>query len=300
MATLMLQQGYRQARLLNARHGKTYYLSTLLLPKAKRPAVHALYGFARHADDIVDSLQLPLPERVGQFERWSDGVLTDLARGSSSEPLMLALLDTIERWQIPLRYFADFLASMRADLTVASYQDYAELADYMWGSAAVIGLQMLPILDRRPGCTENLDGYAVDLGRAFQLTNFLRDVAEDLDRGRVYLPQDSLRRFGTDTAALHHARLTGRPDSRIREVLAYEIDRARRLYRGARPGIDLVHPTSRPCLLAAWRLYSAILDEIERADYNVFRTRLATSPARRASVALPGLVRSWTARARFG
>jgi phytoene synthase len=159
---------------------------------------------------------------------------------------------------------------------------------------------MLPILQRRSGCTEKLDGYAADLGRAFQLTNFLRDVAEDLDRGRVYLPQDSLHRFGTDTAALHRARLTGRPDSRIQDVLAFEIDRARGLYRSARPGIDLVHPTSRPCLLAAWRLYSAILDEIERADYNVFRTRLATSPSRRAQVAVPGLLRSWTARARFG
>jgi phytoene synthase len=297
MATLMLQQGYRQARLLNARHGKTYYLSTLLLPRAKRPAVHALYGFARYADDIVDSLQLPLAERVDRFEGWADGVLTDLARGSSSEPLCLALLDTIDRWQIPVRYFADFLASMRADLTVAEYPSYAELADYMWGSAAVIGLQMLPILGRRPGCTEELDGYAADLGRAFQLTNFLRDVAEDLDRGRVYLPQDTLHRFGTDTAALQQARLIGRPDSRIRDVLVYEIDRARGLYRSARPGIDLVHPTSRPCLLAAWRLYSAILDEIERADYNVFRTRVSTSAAHRARVAIPGLVQAWTARA---
>jgi phytoene synthase len=293
----VLQQGYRQARELNARHGKTYYLATLLLPRAKRPAVHALYGFARYADDIVDGLQVPPAERADRFERWADGVLADLARGRSSEPLCLALLDTIDRWQIPLRHFADFLASMRADLTVAEYPTYPDLARYMWGSASVIGLQMLPILERRPGCTESLDGYAADLGLAFQLTNFLRDVAEDLDRGRVYLPQQSLQRFGTDTAALLQARLTGQPDERVRAVIAFELDRARELYRSARPGIELVHPTSQPCLLAAWTLYSAILDEIERADHNVFRTRLSTSAAHRARVAIPGLVRAWTARA---
>ena len=150
----------------------------------------------------------------------------------------------------------------------------------------------------RPGSAAGRDGYAVDLGIAFQLTNFLRDIAEDLDRGRIYLPQETLERFGTDSAGLRRARLNGRPDDRIRAVIAFEIARARELYQRAEPGIALVHPTSQACLRTAWKLYSAILDEIERAGYNVFAARVSTSSRHRARVAVPGLVHSWTARVR--
>ena len=290
----VLQQGYCQARALNAQHGRTYYLATLLLPPAKRPAVHALYGFARYADDIVDGLGSAGPERAEQFDSWAAGVVADLARGSSADPLRRALLDTLGRWGIEHQYVLDFLDSMRADLTVTEYPTYDELAGYMWGSAAVIGLQMLPILGSRTG--GDLRADAIDLGLAFQLTNFLRDIAEDLDRGRIYLPQESLHRFGTDSAGLRRARLAGRPDDQVRAVIAFELARARELYRRAEPGIALVHPTSQACLRTAWKLYSAILDEIERADYNVFAARVSTSSGHRARVAVPGLVRSWTAR----
>lgn len=291
-----LQQGYYQARALNAQHGRTYYLATLLLPPAKRPAVHALYGFARYADDIVDSLGSAGSDaqRAERFDSWAAGVVADLARGSSTDPLRRALLDTLARWAIEDQHVLDFLGSMRADLTVSEYATYQELAGYMWGSAAVIGLQMLPILGSRTGA--DLRPYAIDLGLAFQLTNFLRDIAEDLDRGRIYLPQESLHRFGTDSAGLRRARLVGRPDDRVRAVIAFEMARARELYRRAEPGIALVHPTSQACLRTAWKLYSAILDEIERAEYNVFAARVSTSPRQRARVAVPGLVRSWTAR----
>jgi phytoene synthase len=297
-----LQQGYHQARVLNARYGRTYYLATLLLPRANRPAVHALYGFARYADNIVDGLEPAVAdaERAELFDAWSAGVVADLTRGHSSDPLCLALLDTIARWDIPQQHFFDFLESMRTDLTVTEYQTYDDLARYMWGSAAVIGLQMLPILQRRAGRSDELEPYAINLGLAFQLTNFLRDIAEDLDRGRIYLPQESLARFRTDSARLRRARLTGEPDERVRAVIAFEIARARELYRRAEPGIALVHPTAQACLRTAWRLYSAILDEIERADYNVFRSRLSTSAALRARVAIPGLVQAWTARAGSG
>ncbi|MDQ1741176.1 MAG: 15-cis-phytoene synthase, partial [Pseudonocardiales bacterium] len=293
------QAGYAQARVLNAQHGRTYYLATQLLPAAKRPYVHALYGFARYADDIVDDLdpRLTDAERARRFDAWTEAFLTDLERGASADPLCDAVLDTIARWQIPREHFADFLNSMRMDLVVTEYQTFAELSRYMWGSAAVIGLQMLPILgrvDERAGW-DGLRQPAIDLGLAFQLTNFLRDVAEDLDRGRVYLPQESLDRFGVDRAALVRARATGTACEPIRRLIAFELGRARELYRSARPGVDLVQRTSRDCLLTAWTLYGAILDEIEKAEYNVFSRRVSVGLNRRVSVAGAGLLRAaWT------
>jgi phytoene synthase len=287
-----LRDGYRICRRLNAAHGRTYYLATLMLPLAKRPYVHALYGFARYADDMVD--RLAGDERAEQFAAWSEEFVTDLDWGESGDPVCRAVIDTIERWDIPRTYFADFLDSMRMDLTVTEYATFDDLSRYMWGSAAVIGLQMLPILGRADDETawDVLEPYAVDLGMAFQLTNFLRDIGEDLRLGRIYLPQDSLGTFGVDRDRL----LRGRVDGPIRNLLAFEIARARDLYRRAAPGIDLVHPTSRDCLRTALTLYSGILDEIERADYDVFGSRIAVPVRRRARVAARGLTGAWSSR----
>jgi 15-cis-phytoene synthase len=295
------QAGYARARTLNAQHGRTYYLATQLLPAAKRPYVHALYGFARYADDIVDDLdpRLTPAERAGRFDAWTGVFLTDLERGASADPLCDAVLDTIGRWQIPHRHFVDFLNSMRMDLVITEYQSFDDLSRYMWGSAAVIGLQMLPILGRADERTgwDRLCQPAIDLGLAFQLTNFLRDVAEDLDRGRIYLPQESLNRFGVDRASLQQARHTGTASEPIQQLIAFEVGRTRELYRSARPGIDLVERSSRDCLLTAWTLYGGILDEIEKVDHNVFSRRVSVGLNRRIAVAGAGLARAAWARA---
>ncbi|SDJ14168.1 phytoene synthase [Frankineae bacterium MT45] len=277
------RSGFDQARRLNAAHGRTFYLATLLLPAAKRPYVHALYGFARYADDIVD--ELPPQIAAPRFERWSSTVLRELEWGDSSDPLIRALIATVARWRIPVSYFADFLESMRTDLTVTQYATYDELVDYMWGSAAVIGLQMLPILGRADAQQrwDEIEPYAIDLGMAFQLTNFIRDVGDDLDRGRIYLPQESLQLFGVDTERLRRRTV----DEPIRNLLAHEIARARTLYLRAEPGIGLLHPSSQDCLRTAFTLYSEILDQIERVDYDVFTSRVAVGLPRRARVAVP-------------
>jgi phytoene synthase len=291
-----LRASYRRCRAINAEHGKTFYLATLLLPAAKRPFVHALYGFARHVDDLVDDLApgLDPARRAAYLEAWSADFLADLDWGATSDPVSRAVIDTVQRFAIPASYFAEFLDSMRMDLTVRSYPTYDELAKYMWGSAAVIGLEMVPILGRADAATrwDVLESHAIDLGMAFQLTNFLRDVAEDLRRGRVYLPEESLQRFGVDRDRLAR----GRVDEPIRNLFAWEIERARRLYAKAAPGIELVHPTSRDCLRTAVTLYSGILDAIEEADYDVFSRRVSVPLSRRASVGLHGLHGSWTAR----
>jgi phytoene synthase len=301
----VLQEGYLQARRLNAQHGKTYYLATLLLPADKRPYVHALYGFARHADDIVDNLdpRTSAEDRASEFGQWSKQFLADLGSGTSSDPISCAVIDTINRWRLSESYFADFLHSMQLDLTVTEYQSYSDLVGYMWGSAAVIGLQVLPILgyDTRGERDEaTIRQRAGDLGLAFQLTNFIRDLDEDLARGRIYLPQESLQACGVDRQRLERARREGRADRPIQELLALEIERARSLYRSAAPGIEQVDPTSRDCLRTALTLYSEILNVIERSDYQVFGDRATVAWRSKVRVAGAGLVRAGWARRRSG
>jgi phytoene synthase len=289
--TPRLERSYADCRELNAAHGRTYFLATRLLPPARRPAVHALYGFARAADDIVDDLgsTLTAQQKADALRSWGSSFLalleTDAPESSIAAPadggrdVFPAILDTIRRYGIPHQYFRDFLRSMEMDLTIARYETYADLDEYMWGSAAVIGLQMLPIL----GTTvphEVAAPYAADLGVAFQLTNFLRDIGEDLDRGRVYLPQESLRLFGVDEDRLRRRVV----DGPIRRLLQFEIARTRELYRSARPGLRLVPPRSRRCLEVAWTLYQGILDEIERADYRVLDRRVSVGMRRRLVV----------------
>jgi phytoene synthase len=288
-----LRRSYETCRRLNAAHGRTYYLATLLLPPAKRPYVHALYGFARYADEIVDDLASTLTdaEKADWLTGWGSRFLDDVAAGGSDHPVSRAVVDTVRRWDIPLRLFEDFLASMRMDLTVTDYPTYEDLMVYVWGSAAVIGLQMVPVLEPTVP-REIAEPYAADLGIAFQLSNFIRDVGEDLRRGRVYLPGEDLALFGVDRERLGR----GVVDAPIRRLLAFEIARTRELYRAAAPGVRLLDPTSRDCLLTAVRLYGGILDEVERADYQVLDRRVAVGAGRRARVAVPGLARAYAAR----
>ena len=293
-----LRLGYARCRQLNAQRGRTYYLATLLLPPAKRRYVHALYGFARYADDIVDAASGDVRQRERRFVAWSEEFLCDVAKGDSADPVRLAVIDTVRRWDIPVTHFRDFLDSMRMDLSVTEYDTYEELTRYTWGSAAVIGLEMLPILGRADETIPwaALRPHAIDLGVAFQLTNFIRDVGEDLGLGRIYLPQESLRACGVDRERLERAARTGRVDGPIRALLAGEIERARRLYASAAPGIDLVDPTSRNCLRTAFALYGGILDEIERAEYDIFVDRISVPLRRRLGIAGPAVVSAWWIR----
>jgi phytoene synthase len=284
-----LRASYDACRRLNARHGKTYYLATLLLPAWKRPYVHALYGFARYADEIVDDLDSELtPEQKGDWLLgWGEQFAADVAAGRSTHPISRAVVDTVRRWEVPMSYVEAFLRSMYMDLTVTSYKSFEELTEYMYGSAAVIGLEMLPVLE--PVVPREVAApYAVDLAMAFQLTNFVRDVGEDLRRGRVYLPAEDLDAFGVTPEQLGH----GVVDGRVRRLLAFEVARARELYRSAAQGVRLLHPSSRPCVETALTLYGGILDAVEAADYQVLRQRVGVGRARRLAVAGPALLRA--------
>ncbi|MFD3413989.1 phytoene/squalene synthase family protein [Streptomyces cyaneofuscatus] len=293
-----LRAAYTHCRGLNARHGKTYFLATRLLPVDRRPAVHALYGFARWADDIVDDLDSSAtPAERGRALLALEAQLeTGLRRERATEPVIRALADTARRYGIDRVHFTDFLASMRSDLTVGGYASYEELGRYMHGSAAVIGLQMLPVLGT-VGPREEAAPHAAALGVAFQLTNFLRDVGEDLDRGRLYLPAELLAAHGVDRERFEWSRRTGARDARITDVLRAAAAHNRAVYRDALPGIAMLAPVSRPCIRTAFVLYSGILDAIAADGYAVLHRRSVVPRRRRAVVALDGLVRAVAARA---
>lgn len=276
----LLTQSYEECKRLNALHGKTYYLATLLLPAKKRPPVHALYGFARYADEIVDDLASTLSdeEKAHELRTWGSGVLEDLRRGESNDLIGRALVDTVKTYSIPLEYFEAFMKSMEMDLTVTRYNNYDELMTYVYGSAVVIGLEMLPILGYSdPRAIE----AATALGTAFQLANFIRDIGEDIDRGRIYMPLDELARFGVSEEMLLRRELT--PE--IIEAIKFQIARVRDLQATADAGIQYLDPISRPCIRAASELYCGIVDEIEANGYDIFNKRATTSSWRRLRVA---------------
>lgn len=293
-----LRASYTRCRELNARNGKTYFLATRLLSPRQRPAVHALYGFARYADDIVDDID---PVAAAHRERALTDLETRLTRalrhGASDHPVLAALADTVRRYRIDHGHFTDFMRSMRMDLHVTDYATLDSLQGYMRGSAAVIGLQVLPVLGTVTPRAEAAP-HAASLGIAFQLTNFLRDVGEDLDRGRIYLPLDRLAAHGVDRALLAWCRRTGCTDIRVRAALRDLIATTRGFYRHAAAGISMLQPVSRPCVRTAFILYHAILSRIEEADCAVMDRRAVVSRGRKTAVALGGLAGLATSRTR--
>jgi phytoene synthase len=302
-----LRAGYRECGRLTREFGTTYFWGAALLPKRQRKHVYAVYALCRLADDIVDlpgvtngadvtfvpgtglggarSATSP-PAAAGGPAEADDEVarrLDDfagrfrlaLAEGDSDDPVLAAVAATAHQCEIEPECFDRFFGAMAMDLTTSTYETWEDLCGYMEGSAAVIGEMMLPVLEPR---TRDAKAPARALGLAFQLTNFLRDVDEDLDRGRVYLPQEDLRRFGVDLRRRHST-----PEWRA--LMAYEIERNRALYRFADTGIAMLPPRSARCVGAARVLYAQILDRIEKAHYNVFSRRARVPTAIKALTA---------------
>jgi phytoene synthase len=271
--TVTLDESYARCRELNKRYGTTYYWSTKVLPRVKQHHVWALYAFCRYADDIVDDLgPVSVERRADALADFGNRFFLDLAAGRSDDPVLKAVVHTVKAFDIDTDCFRRFLRSMTMDLTVATYETWDDLLVYMDGSAAVIGEMMLPILEPlRPEAT----AHARDLGNAFQLTNFLRDIAEDLDRNRQYVPQEDLRRFGVD---LTPRRCT--PE--FVELMRFEIARCRELYVSADLGLAMLPTESAKCIGAARVLYGRILDKIEEQHYDVFAKRARVSTAEKA------------------
>lgn len=278
-----VERGYRDSARITRRYGTTYFWGAALLPPEARRHVHAIYTVCRLADDVVDDagpdadrddVRRRLEELANEFYRACDAPMP------GQREVLLAAARSVRECGVPRENFERFFAAMSRDLTDSTYDTWADLLGYMEGSAAVIGEMMLPVLLRGhpPAHIEAAREAARSLGFAFQLTNFLRDVDEDLDRGRVYLPREDLDRFGVDI--------------RLRSVtpewkrfMAFQIDRNRELYRRADAGIPLLPGPSARCVRAARRLYAEILDHIEAADYDVFTDRARVPTGRKVAVA---------------
>ena len=271
----VVAEGYARAAAITRAHGTTYWWGTRLLPEDARRHVHAVYAFARLADDIVDDAgPEPGPGTAAALDAYEQRFLTALAEGGSDDPVTAAVVATVRERGIDEECFHRFLGSMRRDLTTRTYQTWGDLLGYMDGSAAVIGEMMLPVLEP---ATEAV-AAARSLGLAFQLTNFLRDVGEDLDRGRVYLPQEDLRRYGADPSLR-------RVTPEWRDLMAFEIERNRRLYREADAGIPALPLEARRCVATARVLYARILERIEAADHDVFSSRARVPTTTKAALA---------------
>ncbi len=269
-----LDVGYQRCAQLTRQHGTTYYWGARLLPASQRRDVFTVYALCRLADDIVDepdkveSADTAVPRDGTPAERLAAFRATffqALSRGDAEQPVMAAIVESIRRRGTDPECFERFFDAMAADLTRTTWATWEELRDgYMEGSAAVIGEMMLPVLEP---LTPQAKGPARALGNAFQLTNFLRDVGEDLDRGRVYLPQADLARHSVDPW-----RREVTPEWRA--LMVEQVARNRSLYAEGQRGLAMLPPASRRCVGTALVLYSRILDRIEAADYDVFSGRI--------------------------
>lgn len=276
----LLERGYAECARLTRAYGTTYYWGALLLPRARRHHVHAVYALCRLADDIVDAPGATLGDTSATRAGLADfrGRFAAALAGETrpGEEVLAAVAHTIANCGIDHECFDRFFDAMAMDLDTTRYETFEDLCGYMEGSAAVIGEMMLPVLEP---LTPAAFGPARSLGLAFQLTNFLRDVGEDLDRGRVYIPQEDLRRFGVDIEART-------VDDAWRDLMRFEITRNRALYREAEPGIAMLPPASARCVGTAHQLYSAILGRIEARDFDVFTGRARVPLWRKATTAL--------------
>ena len=276
---LSVAESYELCRRVQRSHSRTYYFSTRLFPAEVRPHVHALYAFMRYADEIVDNPGLStLEEQLAALEAFEEETLAAMAREEVPNPVLRAFANTGRERGIAPENIAAFMKSMKMDTCVFRYPTYEDLAVYTYGSAAVVGLMMCRVLGVEDARAEE---HAEALGVAMQLSNFLRDVAEDWLRGRVYLPLEDLARFGYAEGDL----AAGVVDERFVELMRFEIERARALYAIADEGMGYVPRGKRYPVVVARELYAAILDRIEAQGYDVYTRRAETSRAGKLGVA---------------
>jgi phytoene synthase len=273
-----LDAAYRTCAEITRRHSKSFFLSSQLLPPPKRRAVRALYAFCRTSDDLVDVMG----GDAGALAAWV--ALVRAPHPMPGNAVLLAWHDTRTRHAIPQVLVDELLAGIAMDLSVARYPTFADLWVYCYRVASVVGLLAMQIVGHSDGAAD----YAVRLGVALQLTNILRDVGEDSRRGRIYIPQEDMARFGVTEAEI----VAGAQGEHTQALLQFEIQRARDLYESAWGGVRLLSPDSRLAIGAAGEIYRAILGRIEANRYDVF-TRRASVPL------LQKLQILWRVRARL-
>jgi phytoene synthase len=261
-----LAQSYAYCREVARRRARNFYYSFLLLPRPQRDAICAIYAFMRRADDLCDEPGAAQTARQA-IARWRSELEAALEGRYSDCPIWPAFHDTVRRYRIPHEYFFEVIEGVSSDLEPRRFHTFDDLYRYCYQVASVVGLTIVHIFGfRKPEALP----MAEKCGVAFQLTNILRDIREDLNRGRLYLPQEDLERFGVDEESLRGPE----PPQGFDELLRFEIARTRALYAEGRPVLDLIEPQSRPSLWALIEIYSRLLDRIERAGVAVLQHRV--------------------------
>jgi phytoene synthase len=273
-----LAESYRLCSRIARRTGKNFYYSFIVLPRAKRQAMCAIYAFMRRSDDIADGAGNPALASEG-LRAWRATVEVALHGENSSEPTLPALVDTVKRYRIESRYFHELLDGAEMDQHVSRYETFEQLYRYCYHVASVVGLIVLPIFGYKD---EAAKVPAEACGIAFQLTNILRDVKEDAQLERIYLPREDLKRFGVEEADIMDSRAT----PQFLKLMKFEAARAREYYAKARPLVSMIEPDSRGTLAVMIAIYGGILDKIERNNFAVFDQKMRLSIPEKLAIVL--------------
>ena len=263
-------------------HSRTFFFATSLLPRVKRRAIHALYAFCRATDDLVDRQNASLEDVTAWREK------LHLPLDIQDNPMLRTWHLTREAYQVNPQYQEELIDGVARDIAFTPFTTWEDLSGYCYQVASTVGLLSIPIIGLADGYTfEDAAPYAIQLGIALQLTNILRDVGEDLEKGRIYLPQADLASFSLTLEDIRCKTC----DERFIALMKYEIARARNLFDDSLPGIALLHRSVRLAVTAAALVYRAILDEIETMAYRVYDQRAFTSNWQKIRM-LPGLLRT--------
>lgn len=273
-----MAESYRLCRQVARRTGKNFYYSFLVLDRPKRDAMCAVYAFMRRSDDLADTAANPA-KALAALRQWRAEVRAALRGGECAQPILPALVDTVRRYQIPERHFDELLDGTEMDQQITRYETFSDLYRYCYHVASVVGLTVLPILGYRDAAAL---APAEACGIAFQLTNIIRDVKEDAQLGRIYLPREHLRQFGVEEDDI----MQGRDTPRLRELLRFEAAQARQYYTQAQPLLDMLAPDSRPTVAVMIGIYGAILDKIERSGFAVFDEKVRLSTAEKLKIVI--------------
>ncbi len=279
-----LSAAYGHCQALTRREAKNFYYGFMLLPAKQRRAIYAAYAFARECDDIVDA-GLPAEEASARLAAQRE-LLDRSLEGSPRGPVFLALADAVRRYGIPPDYFHRLIEGVETDLTVSRYATFEELKRYCYLVASVVGLISIEIFGYQGG--EEARGHAADLGIALQLTNILRDVQEDFQRGRIYLPGDELTRFGYKDDYLRR----GVANEAFHKLMAYQVARAELYFERGRMLLPFLPRRARACVGVMAGIYRSILDDIRRRPETVLRQRVSLSAGQKLALAGRELVRS--------
>jgi phytoene synthase len=265
--TLDVRLGFIQARRITKEFAKTFYFASHFLPKEKRYAAYSVYAICRIGDEAADAASQPAKKET--LERLTEKIHLTYEGKGIEDSLLAAFHKTIHAYKIPKEYFLQLMDGMRMDLVKTRYLTFAELYDYCYKVAGVVGLIMLEVLGYRDKKAQN---HAISLGIAMQLTNILRDIKEDYLRGRIYLPQEEMRSFGVEEAHIAQEKI----NDNFKALLKFQINRAKEYYANAQLGIEFIDDQKSRLVASSMKdMYAAILNAIENNNYNVFSKRAA-------------------------